>query len=303
MGLGEAVGAARWFAEGGGQELVLSGINLGRWGRDLQPARTLPELVRALLEETGLPRLRISSVEPMDWTGEMLAMLAQYGGGEHPRLAPHAHLPLQSGADEILRRMHRRYRPWHYAEKVGALRELLPDAAIGADVMVGFPGETEALFRESYEFIEKQPLTYLHLFPFSSRPGTAGEGLHRAAPVHGGAVKERMGALQRLAARKAAAFAESFVGRRVSAVTLRDGTALTGNFFRVRFADCLEVKSADVVQVGAGDVGEGRAADVVQVGAAEGWVANQLVSLRVAFVEENMEGNMLVGVPEVPAAV
>ena len=234
VGLEAAVEAARAFAESGGQELVLSGINLGRWGRDLRPAGTLAGLVRAILEGTELPRLRVSSVEPMDWDGELLAAFAEYGRGQgHARLAPHAHLPLQSGADAVLRRMHRRYRPWHYAEKVEALRALLPDAAIGADVMVGFPGETEALFRESFEFIEALPLTYLHLFPFSARPGTAAEAWHREAPVAAEAVRERMRALEALDARKREAFARRFVGRRVSAVTLRDGTALTDNFLPV----------------------------------------------------------------------
>ena len=244
VGLEEAVGAARAFAEGGGQEMVLSGINLGRWGRDLRPAGTLAGLVRAILEGTGLPRLRVSSVEPMDWDSELMGLFAEYGREDrrngHMRLAPHAHLPLQSGADAVLRRMHRRYRPWHYAEKVRALRELLPDAAIGADVMVGFPGETEALFRESYDFIEGLPLTYLHLFPFSARPGTAAEAWHREAPVAAEAVRERMDALELLADGKRRAFAEGFVGRRVSAVTLRDGTALTGNFLPVDLAGSAE---------------------------------------------------------------
>ncbi len=234
--LDRAVAAAREFAEGGGQELVLSGINLGRWGRDFRPARTLAELVRALLEQTALPRLRLSSVEPMDWTPEMLGLFAAHAGGgqaesEHPRLAPHAHLPLQSGADATLRAMHRRYRPWHYAAKLHALRRMLPEAALGADVMVGFPGETEALFRESLAFVEAMPLTYLHVFPFSTRPGTQAYGL---PPVPPGAVRERAAAMDAVATAKKEAFAERFVGRMLSAVTLRDGTAMTANFLSVR---------------------------------------------------------------------
>jgi threonylcarbamoyladenosine tRNA methylthiotransferase MtaB len=231
--LAQALAAARTFAETGGQELVLSGINLGRWGRDLTPARTLPELVRALLEETALPRLRISSIEPMDWGPELLALMTHYGHGEHPRLAPHAHLPLQSGADAILRRMHRRYRPWHYAEKVHTLRAHLPDAAIGADVMIGFPGETDALFEENYTFLAALPLTYLHLFPFSPRPRTAAEAFHRDAAVPPATVHARMQALQALAADKQQAFADRFLGHSLSAVTLRDNTALTANFLHV----------------------------------------------------------------------
>lgn len=262
--LAEAVAAAKTFAADGGQELVLSGINLGRWGRDLQPARTLAELVEALLEETPLPRLRISSVEPMDWTPELIALLARYGGGLHPRLAPHAHLPLQSGCDATLRAMHRRYRPWHYAAKLQAIRAAAPEAALGADVMAGFPGETERHFQESYDFIAAQPLTYLHLFPFSPRPGTAGWALHQSYPVAAEAVRERMRALEALGKAKQETFAAGFAGRRVSAVTLRDGTALTAQFLPVKLSEELP--------------------------------ANRLVCLRLASIKEGS----LTGVPEVP---
>ena len=232
---------ARRFADGGGQELVLSGINLGRWGRDLSPTRNFTDLVAAILSRTSLPRLRISSVEPMDWTPALLALFREYCIGRHPRLAPHAHLPLQSGSDTILRRMHRRYRPWHYAERTAAIRAALPDAAIGADVMVGFPGETDGLFRESYDFIAAQPFTYLHLFPFSARPGTSGWELHREHPISAETVAERMAALRALAEEKASAFRRRFEGRMLSAVTLEGGTAertpaLSANFLKVEIS-------------------------------------------------------------------
>ena len=120
-------------------------------------------------------------------------------------LARHAHLPLQSGSDAVLRRMHRRYRPWHYAEKVSALlRAAGPDLTLGADVMVGFPGETDREFEETLAFIRALPFGYLHLFPFSPRPGTRGWALHAASPVAAGAVEERMAALRALAAEKTA---------------------------------------------------------------------------------------------------
>jgi threonylcarbamoyladenosine tRNA methylthiotransferase MtaB len=214
--------------------LVLSGINLGRWGRDLTPAQRFVNLVAAILERTALPRLRLSSIEPMDWTPELLELFTAYGG----RLARHAHLPLQSGADAILRRMHRRYRPWHYAEKLSRIRSLLPDAAIGADVMVGFPGETDALFQESYDFIAAQPFTYLHLFPFSARPGTPAAELQ---PVAAKAVHQRMEALRALADQKNKAFRQSLVGRELSVVTLRRNgqiytPALSDNFIKVEVA-------------------------------------------------------------------
>lgn len=233
------------FASSGGVELVLSGINLGRWGRDLRPARTLEQLVAAILRRTSLPRLRLSSVEPMDWTAELLSLFSNEAGEAGGRLARHAHLPLQSGADAILRAMHRRYRPWHYAEKLAAIRKRMPDAAIGADVMVGFPGESDALFEESYAFIAAQPFTYLHLFPFSPRPGTPAWELHRQDAAPAGAVAERMARLRELIAAKNLAFRERFVGRKLPAVTLetaeemrREGRtrALTDNFIEVDLA-------------------------------------------------------------------
>jgi threonylcarbamoyladenosine tRNA methylthiotransferase MtaB len=224
------------FAAAGGTELVLSGINLGRWGRDLTPSRSLEELVSAILCRTRLPRLRLSSIEPMDWTEPLLALFREYAG---VRLARHAHLPLQSGSDAILRAMHRRYRPWHYAEKLSLIRQSMPDAAIGADVMVGFPGESEALFEESLAFIEAQPFTYLHLFPFSARPGTRAWQLAREHPVSPHAVSERIARLRDVIAVKDRCFRQSFVGRELPAVTLHASQgamtrALTDNFLEVQ---------------------------------------------------------------------
>jgi threonylcarbamoyladenosine tRNA methylthiotransferase MtaB len=213
------------FAAAEGKELVLSGINLGRWGRGLDPPQRLEQLVRAILEQTALPRLRISSVEPMDWSEELLALYRIYGCEDAaitgPRLARHAHLPLQSGADAVLRAMHRRYRPWHYAEKLAAIRAAMPVAAVGADVMVGFPGETDALFEESYRFIAQQPFTYLHLFPFSARPGTAAWELSTRRPVPGQVVRERMERLRSLIARKQGAHRGLMRGQRLAVVTLK----------------------------------------------------------------------------------
>jgi threonylcarbamoyladenosine tRNA methylthiotransferase MtaB len=140
--------------------------------------------------------------------------------------------------------MHRRYRPWHYAERTAAIRAALPDAAIGADVMVGFPGETDGLFRESCDFIAAQPFTYLHLFPFSARPGTPGWELHREHPVSAEAIAERMAALRALAEEKASVFRRRFEGRMLSAVTLEGGTAeqtpaLSANFLKVEIAGAI----------------------------------------------------------------
>ncbi len=208
------------FVASGGKELVLSGINLGRWG--FSPGfggESLAGLVRTIFEQTELPRLRLSSIEPMDWDGHLIDLLHDFGGG---RLARHAHLPLQSGSDAVLRRMHRRYRPWHYADKVSALFSAAgPDLTLGADIMVGFPGESDREFEETLAFVRKLPFGYLHLFPFSPRPGTPGWALHATSPVPPSAVEERMAALRVVAAEKSLAHRSRFIGRVLAAITLR----------------------------------------------------------------------------------
>jgi threonylcarbamoyladenosine tRNA methylthiotransferase MtaB len=219
---------ARNFVASGGNELVLSGINLGRWGRDLTPASGVPStfsaLVRAILTQTELPRLRLSSIEPMDWDADLVALVAEFAGG---RLAPHAHLPLQSGSDAVLRRMHRRYRPWHYEQKVHALFAAAgPDLTLGADVMIGFPGESDAEFAETFDFIQRLPFGYLHLFPFSPRPGTRAWDLYAAKPAPKLVVEDRMAALRALTAEKTRAHRMRFLGRTLPAITLHTPSAL-----------------------------------------------------------------------------
>jgi threonylcarbamoyladenosine tRNA methylthiotransferase MtaB len=246
----------------GGNELVFSGINLGRWGWDLSGTesreegtsapRKLAALARQIFERTALPRLRLSSIEPMDWDGDLIGLMAEFGNPERgqARLARHAHLPLQSGSDAVLRRMHRRYRPWHYAEKVAALvRAAGPELTLGADVMVGFPGETDAEFEETLALIHALPFGYLHLFPFSPRPGTPGWTLHADRPVQAEAVAERMAVLRALALEKTRAHRGSFAGRALEAITLHTPAeldargrtaALTENFLPVELEGRLE---------------------------------------------------------------
>ncbi len=214
------------FVAAGGKELVLSGINLGRWGFSSGLGReTLGGLVRAILEHTPLPRLRLSSIEPMDWDDEFIGLMREFGG---TRLARHAHLPLQSGSDAVLRRMHRRYRPWHYEEKVAALLRVAgPELTLGADVMVGFPGETEIEFEETLAFIRALPFGYLHLFPFSPRPGTRAWALHAESPVPQAAVEERTATLRTLAAEKSHTHRGRFIASDLAAITLHTPEALS----------------------------------------------------------------------------
>lgn len=241
----EVVAAVERLVEDGYKEVVLSGINLGRWGRDLDAETlerraprpsTLERLVRYVLDFTSLERLRISSVEPMDWSDEFIRLMA-----ESPRIAKHAHVPMQSGSDTVLRRMHRKYRPWHYREKIEKIRAAMPDAAIGADVMVGFPGETDAEFEETRRMIEDLPFTYLHVFTFSARPGTPAATMPKQVPVQ--IARERNRMLRELASTKKLAFMRAFIGRSLQAITLNvngegaDGPwteALTDNYLKLR---------------------------------------------------------------------
>ncbi len=216
---------------GGYREVVISGINLGRWGRDFDPQQRFEDLVEAIIEKTALERLRISSVEPMDWSDQLIAFVAG-----SPQIAKHAHVPMQSGSDRVLRQMHRKYRPWHYAEKITKIREAMPTAAIGADVMVGFPGETDLDFEETRAMIDRLPFTYLHVFTYSGRPGTPSEKMPDQVPVH--LARERNRILRELAAEKKLRFMQSFVGGKLSAITLNvreNGCteALTDNYLKL----------------------------------------------------------------------
>jgi threonylcarbamoyladenosine tRNA methylthiotransferase MtaB len=168
----------------------------------------------------------------MDWTDDLIALVAS-----SPRIAKHAHVPLQSGNDSVLRRMHRKYRPWHYREKIERIRAAMPTAAIGADVMAGFPGETDAEFESTRRLIEDLPFTYLHVFTYSARPGTPAAAMPNQVPVN--IARERNKILRDLAAEKKQAFMQSFIGRKLEAITLNvvhadagsDRTeALTDNF-------------------------------------------------------------------------
>jgi threonylcarbamoyladenosine tRNA methylthiotransferase MtaB len=261
------VAEVRTLVEAGYREVVISGINLGRWGRDLEAVdgrwslvvgeqnpsdsgifrggqlesnrerpttndQRLVDLIRAILAQTSLEKLRISSVEPMDWSDELIELVAS-----SPRIARHAHVPLQSGSDAVLRRMHRKYRPWHYREKIRKIHAAMPTAAIGADVMVSFPGESEAEFDETRRTIEELPFTYLHVFTYSARPGTPAAELPAQVPV--AVARERNRVLRELASRKKVAFMRSLVGTAVEAITLQSGgrdftAALTDNYLKMK---------------------------------------------------------------------
>ena len=211
-------------------EIVLSGINLGRWGRDLPERSRFIDLLNELLRKTTIKRLRISSVEPMDWSDELLQLVAT-----EPRIAKHVHLPLQSGSDAVLKRMFRKYRTRHYASRLELAQRWMPDAAIGADVMAGFPGETDAEFDETLRFIEQQPFTYLHVFTYSERPGTRAAVAEGAVPID--VRRERTRILRGISESKNLEFRRRMIGKILPALTLeQQGTALTTNFLKVQLA-------------------------------------------------------------------
>lgn len=233
----------------GYQEIVLSGINLGSYGRDLDRRIHFLGLLERILGETSIARVRISSIEPMDVSAELIRLAAR-----ERRLADHFHVPLQSGSDRLLRLMNRRYWTRQYAERILAIREALPQAGIGADVMAGFPGETEEDHAASVEFIEQLPFTYLHLFPYSARPGTAAAA--RPGQVNGDVARARARELRALGDRKRQGFLASQIGRTLSVLTL-DGAsgaermALSSNYVKVSLAaSTLAANRLVEVQVG-----------------------------------------------------
>jgi len=234
------VAEIRKLANSSFKEIVLSGINLGAWGRDLSPRHDFLDLLKQILDETPVERLRLSSIEPLDVSLDLILLFAS-----NPRLAEHFHMPLQSGSDRILAAMRRWYRTEHYARRVELLREHLPNAAIGADVITGFPGETEKDHAATIKFIERRPFTYLHVFSYSSRPGTRAASLPEQVEPH--IIKRRARELRSLGEAKSAAFHASQSGRTLSVLTLRhsdsrvpDSTewtpGLSSNYLKLRIS-------------------------------------------------------------------
>ncbi|MGQ9457987.1 MAG: tRNA (N(6)-L-threonylcarbamoyladenosine(37)-C(2))-methylthiotransferase MtaB [Anaerolineae bacterium] len=249
----------------GYQEVVLTGVHVGAYGRDL--GTDLAALVQRILAETGVRRLRLSSVEPHDLRPEFLALW------EDPRLCPHLHLPLQSGSDAVLQRMGRGYTAGQFAAWVEAARKAIPDLAITTDVIVGFPGETDEEFAETLAFVGAMGFARVHIFPFTARPGTPAASMPGNIPPS--VVRERSRALSQVAEGGARRFARAFLGRTMEVLfeqrraRSRTGpalwTGLTGNYLRVGVASeedlhnriCLvHLKEATADNLLLGEVGE-----------------------------------------------
>ncbi|HEV8198989.1 MAG TPA: MiaB/RimO family radical SAM methylthiotransferase [Candidatus Polarisedimenticolia bacterium] len=247
------------LAGAGYREVVLTGVNTGDWGGDFDPPDRLEHLLARALDRGDVARLRLNSLEPRTVSERIASLLA----GGKGRLARHLQVPLQSGCDTVLARMRRNYRSAEYARVLERVRSAVPDAALGADVIVGFPGETDAEFESTCRFIEASPLAYLHVFPYSERPGTAAASLGDRVPPP--VMAARGARLRALGGALSLRFRRRFVGRTLEVLALRevrpDGRvrALSDNFI-----DC-------GLDAGGRDAGD---------------LFNRLVSARITAVDE-----------------
>jgi threonylcarbamoyladenosine tRNA methylthiotransferase MtaB len=219
MPVDNVINSIEKLAAAGFLEVVLTGIHIGAYGHDLMPAATLAELMDRIVEKKSIPRVRISSIEPFELTEEIIQRVA-----ESDIFCKHFHIPLQSGDDGILKKMGRPYSAQDFYELVNSIHRLMPEAAIGVDTLIGFPGETEASFDNTYRLIEELPISYLHVFPFSSRPGTAADKMHDKLdpPL----IKARSERMRTLGQHKRSLFYRRFTGISLPVLieTKRDGS-------------------------------------------------------------------------------
>lgn len=232
----------------GYREIVLTGVNLGAYGRKLEGAPTLLDLLRQILEIPGLGRLRLSSIEPMRFSRGIIRL-----AGSNPAIAPHFHIPVQSGSDRILQRMRRPYTAARFLSLVDSIRETLPFSGIGTDVLVGFPGESEDDFQRTCDLVRRAPLTYLHVFPFSAREGTAACSLGPRVTLP--AIRARVATLRSISREKGLAFRRSLIGRELQAITLAreegmgDSAVLTENYIHARVAGSVDPNQLVTVRI------------------------------------------------------
>ncbi|HVN57326.1 MAG TPA: tRNA (N(6)-L-threonylcarbamoyladenosine(37)-C(2))-methylthiotransferase MtaB [Bacteroidales bacterium] len=244
---------ARKIADQGIKEIVLTGVNIGDFGRST--GETFTDLLKELVNTRGIERIRLSSVEPNLLTDEIIGMVATGN-----KLLPHFHIPLQSGSNKILGLMKRRYRREVFAGRVYKIRELMPFAGIGADVITGFPGETDADFKDTFDFLEGLPLSYLHVFSYSERPGTVAEGLPMKVPP--GEKELRSHRLAQLSDLKTTRFCELNTGRKAMVLFEKEGSeniiaGFTENYIRAEhpFTGGLDGTLREVILTGISESG------------------------------------------------
>jgi threonylcarbamoyladenosine tRNA methylthiotransferase MtaB len=224
---------ARALAAAGYKEVDLTGVHTGAYGEDLDPRTTLLEMLEQLVLVDGIERVRLNSIEPATVSDELLDFIAA-----SPKLCKHLHICLQSGDDEVLRRMRRHYDVASYEQLIANVIRRMPECGLGSDMLVGFPGETEAQFQRTLQVVERLPFSYLHVFSYSARPGTP--AAKYPDQVHPAAKKERSQRLRALGQAKKEAFARRFIGRRLAvllegkrAKTTQLLSGLTENYMRV----------------------------------------------------------------------
>ena len=221
----------RRVADAGFREIAITGVHLGSYGRDLRRPASLLQLLQALSRLDIDVTFRVSSLEPMDCTPEIVELVASNGG----RFAPHFHLPLQHASDGMLRAMRRPYTLAYYARLVESIVTRLPHASIGTDMIVGFPGETDDDFTQSLTYLRSSPLSHVHVFPYSDRPGT--EASRRLDKVGAVLVRERGGRMRAVAAELSERFRISQVGSVRPALTVSDGASVvTDNYLKLAIA-------------------------------------------------------------------
>jgi threonylcarbamoyladenosine tRNA methylthiotransferase MtaB len=227
--IAQVVSEVERIAAAGYKEIAITGVHLGSYGRDLQPRSSLSALMRALRGIAGDVMFRVSSLEPMDCTPDVVDLVAASGG----RFAPHFHLPLQHASDRVLAAMRRPYTLDGYRRLVDGIVDRLPHASIGSDVIVGFPGETGDEFELNAAYLAASPLSHLHVFPYSDRPGTEASAMRGKVP--GPAIRARGARLREIGAERSARFQASQVGSVRPGLTLEDGTlVVTDNYLKVR---------------------------------------------------------------------
>lgn len=247
---GRVVDQVRRLVRAGYREVVLTGVDLTSWGRDL-PERPLPgALVRRVLREVPeLPRLRLSSLDPAEVDGELRAVVA-----DEERLMPHLHLSVQAGDDLVLKRMKRRHGREDVLRLVRELRDLRPDLAFGADLIAGFPTESEEMLARTLALVEEAELAFLHVFPYSPRPGTPAA---RMPQVPLAVRRERAARLRELGRRQLATFLEGQLGERRTLLVERDGGGRTEHFAKARLREPATARRGELLAVRAVAVEDG----------------------------------------------
>ncbi|MGO9059497.1 MAG: tRNA (N(6)-L-threonylcarbamoyladenosine(37)-C(2))-methylthiotransferase MtaB [Candidatus Binataceae bacterium] len=238
----------------GFKEVILTGVHLGGYGKDLSPQVTLERLLEMIAERCPIGRVRLSSIDPEELSDEIIGLV-----GASEKFCPHFHLPLQAGEDQLLERMRRRYQTDHYRGRVERIVERMPDAAIGTDLIVGFPGETQEHFERYYAFVESLPLAYFHVFPYSVRSGTTAAKFSGRVPA--AEIKRRAELLRRLGESRRLNFVRHYVGARLKVLledTREPGTkSLRGysrNYIKVLIQGSDQLKNHEVdVEASAAD--------------------------------------------------